>query len=271
MTDILTLAVALAAAGAASGFLAGVFGVGGGAILVPVIDQFLAFLGYNDDVRLHVALGTSLGIIIPTALRSFYAHKARGAVDMNLLKAWLIPIPLGAILATVVAAMISGEALRAIFAVIAFVVALRLLFRLDRVRLGEDVPKGLWTFVGGVIIGLVASLMGVGGGVMSNTFMTLYGRPIHQAVATSAGVGVLIAAPGAIGYALTGLQVPGLPPYSVGYVNLLGVVIMMPLTLLFAPLGVRVAHGASKRKLEVCFGLFLIVIAALFGYEIATD
>jgi uncharacterized membrane protein YfcA len=102
---------------------------------------------------------------------------------------------------------------------------------------------------------------------MSNTYMTLYGRPIHEAVATSAGAGVLIAIPGAIGYMIAGYGEPGLPPFSIGYVNLLGVAVMMPLTLLFAPLGVRIAHGASKRRLELAFGLFLVLVSAKFAID----
>ena len=265
MDDLVGLAVALAGAGAASGFLAGLFGVGGGAILVPVIDQFLAFLGYGEDIRLHVALGTSLGIIVPTALRSFSAHRARGAVDMGLLKSWLIPVPAGALVASVLAAAASGEALRGIFAVIAFAVALRLLFKFDRLRLGSDIPGGPAQALSGVLIGFVATLMGVGGGVLSNTFMTLYGRPIHQTIATSAGVGVLIAIPGTLGYMVGGYGHTDLPPFSIGFVNLLGVVVMMPLTFAFAPLGVRVAHGATKRQLEIAFGIFLVLIAAKFA------
>lgn len=267
MNEFVTLALALAGAGAASGLLAGLFGVGGGAILVPVIDQFLEFMGYDDDIRLHVALGTSLGIIIPTAIRSFTAHKARGAVDMALLKSWVIPIPVGAFLAAAAAAVMSGDALRLIFASIVLAVAVRLIFRLDRFRIGEKVPGGPVQAVSGVLIGFFATLMGVGGGVMSNTYMTLYGRPIHESVATSAGAGVLIAIPGAIGYMIAGFGVEGLPPYSIGYVNLLGVAVMMPLTLLFAPLGVRMAHGASKRQLEIAFGLFLTLISAKFAYD----
>jgi len=267
MNDLVTLGLALAGAGAASGLLAGLFGVGGGAILVPVIDQFLEFLGYNDDVRLHVALGTSLGIIIPTAIRSFLSHKARGAVNMPLLRSWIVPIPIGAALAAAAAAVISGEALRIIFATIAFMVAARTIFRLDRFRIGDVLPGGLVQSLSGVLIGFIATIMGVGGGVMSNTYMTLYNRPIHEAVATSAGAGVLIAIPGAIGYAIAGFGEPGLPPYSLGYVNLLGVAVMMPLTLLFAPLGVRIAHGASKRQLEVAFGLFMVAVATKFTLD----
>jgi len=116
-----------------------------------------------------------------------------------------------------------------------------------------------------VLIGFVATLMGVGGGVLSNTFMTLYGRPIHQAVATSAGVGVLIAIPATLGYMAGGYGHPDLPPFSIGFVNLLGIAVMMPLTFAFAPLGVRVAHGATKRQLEVAFGIFLVLIAAKFA------
>lgn len=268
MNDFIALAVALLAAGAASGLLAGLFGVGGGAVLVPTMDQALEFLGYSDEVRLHMALGTSLGVIIPTAIRSFASHRARGAVDMALLKSWAIPMPLGAFLAAGAAATMSGESLRIVFAVIAFLVALRFLFQLDRYRLGTEVPGGPVQAAVGAFIGFIATLMGVGGGVMSGIYMMLYGRPIHQAVATSAGAGILIAIPGAIGYMAAGFWAQGLPPLSIGYVSLPGVLLMMPLTLVFAPLGVRLAHGASKRQLELGFGIFLAAISIKFAYDV---
>ena len=264
MDDLLSLAVALAAAGAASGFLAGLFGVGGGAITVPVVDQFLAWLGYDADIRLHVALGTSLAVIVPTAWRSFASHRARGAVDLELLRSWLVAVPAGTLAASAVAGLVSGAALRLIFVTIAFLVAMKLVFRLDRVRLGDEIPHGPIRQGAGALIGFTAGLMGVGGGVMSNTFMTLYGRPIHNAVATSAGTGVLIAVPGMLGYMAAGFGTPGLPPWSVGYVNLPAVAIVTPLSLLVAPLGVRLAHGATKRQLEVAFGLFLLLVCLHF-------
>jgi uncharacterized membrane protein YfcA len=268
LAELASLALALVATGLVAGLLAGIFGVGGGAVTVPVMYQALGALGFSEAVTMHVALGSSLAIIIPTSIRSFQAHKARGAVDMAILKSWLIPMPLAVFAASFVAASVSGAGLRAIFAAIAFVIALRLLFNRQTWRLGDEVPDGAIRALVGGGVGFLSTLMGVGGGVLSNTFMTVYGRPIHQAVATASGVGVLIAVPGTLGYMAAGWGAPGLPPLSIGYVNLLGVAIVMPLSLLMAPLGVRIAHALSKRQLEVAFGIFLMLMSARFAYSL---
>ena len=262
--DLVFLALALVTAGAVAGVLAGLFGIGGGAILVPVLYQFLTMLGVSEAVSMHLSVGTSLGIIVPTSIRSFLSHSARGAVDMELLKSWLIPVPLGVMLGSLVAAYVSAGMLKAIFAVIATAVALRLLLGKDSWRLGKDIPGHPVRGLVGIVIGLLSTLMGIGGGVMNNTFMTLFGRPIHQAVATSSGTGVLISIPGVIGFALAGWGAADLPPFSVGYVNLMGVLLVIPVTILVAPLGVALAHNMSRQKLELAFGIFLMLVAARF-------
>nr|WP_186393861.1 MULTISPECIES: sulfite exporter TauE/SafE family protein [unclassified Pannonibacter] len=266
--ETLGLVAALVASGIIAGLMAGLFGIGGGAVLVPVFYQFLAIVGVDEAVRMHVAVATSLGIIVPTSLRSFFAHKARGAVDMELLKSWLIPLPLGVVAASLVAAHVSGQGLKGIFAVIAVAVSLRMFFNRDSWRLGSDIPGFPIRPLCGALIGFFSTLMGIGGGVMNNTFMTLYGRPIHQAVATSAGTGVLISIPGVIGMVWAGWGEPLLPQFSLGYVNLLGVAVIMPLTTLAAPYGVKLAHRMPKRALELAFGTFLMLVAIRFGISL---
>ncbi|WP_430514361.1 sulfite exporter TauE/SafE family protein [Pannonibacter phragmitetus] len=266
--ETLGLVAALIASGVVAGLMAGLFGIGGGAVLVPVLYQFLAILGVDESVRMHVAVATSLGIIVPTSLRSFFAHKARGAVDLELLKSWLIPLPLGVVAASLVAAHVSGQGLKGIFAVIAVVVSLRMFFNRDSWRLGNDIPGFPIRPLCGALIGFFSTLMGIGGGVMNNTFMTLYGRPIHQAVATSAGTGVLISIPGVIGMIWAGWGEPALPQFSLGYVNLLGVAVIMPLTTFAAPFGVKLAHRMPKRALELAFGTFLMLVAIRFGISL---
>ena len=266
--ETLGLVAALVASGIIAGLMAGLFGIGGGAVLVPVFYQFLAIVGVDEAVRMHVAVATSLGIIVPTSLRSFFAHKARGAVDMELLKSWLIPLPLGVVAASLVAAHVSGQGLKGIFAVIAVAVSLRMFFNRDSWRLGSDIPGFPIRPICGALIGFFSTLMGIGGGVMNNTFMTLYGRPIHQAVATSAGTGVLISIPGVIGMVWAGWGEPLLPQFSLGYVNLLGVAVIMPLTTLAAPYGVKLAHRMPKRALEHAFGTFLMLDAIRFGISV---
>lgn len=264
----LELAAAGVFAGVIAGVLAGLFGIGGGAILVPVFYQALGLLEVDDAVRMHLSIGTSLAIIVPTSIRSFLSHRKRGAVDMELLKSWLIPVPLGVVAASLIVAFVSSEALRGIFAVIAILLGLRMLFNQQSWQLGSDLPGNPWRPMVGAVIGLLSALMGIGGGVLNNTFMTLFGRPVHQAVATSAGVGVLISIPGLIGYIWAGWGEPGLPPFSTGFVNWIAVLLIIPITLMVAPLGVRLAHALNKRQLEVAFGLFMLLVAARFIYSL---
>lgn len=262
--EIAVFAAAAAVSGVISGLLAGIFGIGGGAVLVPVFYQFLTALGIDESVRMHLSVGTSLAIIIPTSIRSFTAHRARGVVDMDLLKSFLLPVPAGVVVASLVAASLSSGQLRAIFACIAVLVGLRLVFNRESWVVGREVPGNPWRAIVGFVIGLLSTLMGIGGGVMNNTFMTLYGRPIHQAVATSSGVGVLIAIPGAVGMIWAGWGNPLLPIASTGYVNWIAVALIIPVAILVTPLGVRISHWLSRRHLEIGFGLFCLFVAARF-------
>lgn len=264
LQDLLGFALAIAGAGVVSGLLAGVFGVGGGAILVPVFYQVLGLLHVDDSVRMHLSVGSSLAIIIPTSISSFTAHRRRGAVDTDLLKSLTLSVPVGVVLASIAAAFISSGGLRSVFAVITLLVGLRLLFNRESWRLGSVVPGGAVRSVIGVLIGFFSTLMGVGGGVMNNTFMTLYSRPLHQAVATSSGVGVMIAVPGTLGYIWAGWGNPLLPVFSTGYVNWIMVGLIIPMAITVTPFGVRLAHWLKKRQLEIGFGLFCLFVSARF-------
>lgn len=255
---------ALLIAATVAGFLAGLFGIGGGAVLVPVFYQMLTALGIDEALRMHLAVGTSLAIIVPTSLQSFRKHYAKGAVDTELLRSFMISVPLGVVCAAAITAFISGASLRVIFACIALVIALKLLLSRDDWTLGRDIPGNPFRGIVGWLIGFFSTFMGIGGGVMNNTFMTAYGRPMHQAVATSSGTGVLISIPGVIGYVIAGWGVGGMPPFTIGYVNLLAFALVIPITLIMAPFGVRAAHALTKRQLEVGFGLFLIAVAIRF-------
>jgi uncharacterized membrane protein YfcA len=268
-TGTLALAAATVVAGAVSGLLAGLFGVGGGAVIVPVLYQALAFLGVDEAVRMHVSVGTSIGVIVPTSIRSFLAHRQRGAVDMALLRSWLIPVPLGAVIAAIVAASISSAGLRTIFVVLSVVFGLRLIFASQTWQIGVKLPGEPLRGLVGVVIGFLSTLMGIGGGVLNNTFMTVFGRSMHQAVATSSGVGVLVSLPGVVGYVWAGWGNPLLPAFSAGFVNLFALALLIPVSILTAPIGVRLAHRLSRRVLEISFGLFLLAVAARFTLSLA--
>ncbi len=265
--DIIFFAILLLFTGSVAGFLAGLFGVGGGAVLVPVFFYAFGILGIDETVMMHISVGSSLAIIIPTSIRSFLAHIKHDAVDFDIVKKWIIAIPLGVFTASYIASIASGDILRLIFAIITLVVSLRLLLNRPGWIIGKEVPGGVWRIIVGYFIGLFSALMGIGGGVFNNTFMTLFGRPIHQAVATSAGVGVLIAIPGLFGYIAAGLGSPNLPAFSTGYIYWPAVLLVIPATLFFAPIGAKLAHKADKRQLEIAFGIFMLIVAMRFFYS----
>lgn len=268
-SELVPFLIALIIAGVVAGFLAGLFGIGGGAVLVPVFYQMLGALGVDDSVRMHLSVGTSLAIIVPTSIRSFRSHLKRGAVDTELLRSFVISVPAGVIVASIVTAYLSGAGLRVIFAVITVILGIKLLLARESWRIANDIPGNPLRSVAGFFIGFFSTFMGIGGGIFNNTFMTLYGRPMLQSVATSSGVGVLISVPGMLGYIWAGWgQGNLLPPMSVGYINLLMVAVIIPITLLVAPLGVRLAHTLSRRQLETGFGIFLLVVSARFFYSL---
>lgn len=266
--ELVLFALALSGAAVVAGVLAGLFGIGGGAILVPVFYQVFGLIGIDDAVRMHLSVGTSLAIIAPTSVRSFMAHKARGTVDLDLLRSWILPVPCGVIAASLIAASVSSSALRGIFAGISLLLGIRMLLNKQGWRLGADLPPNPVRAMVGALIGLLSGLMGIGGGVLNNTFMTLFGRPVHQAVSTSSGVGVLIAIPGLFGYIWAGWGAAGLPPFSTGYINWVMMAVVIPITLIVAPLGVRLAHALDKRQIEIGFGLFMLLVAARFIFSL---
>jgi uncharacterized membrane protein YfcA len=273
VTELIRLAVLLVAVGALSGFLAGLFGIGGGAILVPVFYECFGLVGVPLDVRMPLCVGTSLAIIIPTSIRSYRAHKARGAVDLKTLKAWWLPVLIGVIAGSVIARYAPERLFKIVFVVVAYSAAARLLLVREGWKFGDDMPQGPVMKIYGIGIGLLSTLMGIGGGLFSNLLMTFYGRTIHQAVGTSAALAVLISIPGALGYVYAGWPVAAhFPdvlalqvPFALGYVSLIGAVLVMPTTLLTAGLGVRVAHALSKRMLEVAFGSYLLIVGSRFA------
>lgn len=259
--DMLTLAATMAVTGAAGGVVAGMLGVGGGIVIVPVLDVVLAAIGVDADVRMHVAVATSLATIIPTAIASSRAHAAKGMVDHAQLRRWGMAIFLGAIAGVILASQVSGKALSAVFGVVALLVAIKMLLPLDGRHIAESIPGGAAGQGIPFAIGGVSSMMGIGGGTLSVPVMTLFNFPIHRAVGTAALFGLLISAPATIAFIVTGWNVEHLPPGNLGYVNLIGFAIIAPVSYVTAPWGARIAHALSKRALGVMFGLFLTAVA----------
>ena len=263
--ELAWLAVAVIAAGIVTGLLAGVFGIGGGAVIVPVLFEIFRLFGVPDAVRMQLCIGTSLAIILPTAWRSYRAHQARGLVVPEVMRAWALPAVAGVLLGSVIAAFAPAAIFKVAFVVIGGVIAGKLLFGRDSWRFADELP-GRPAMTGyGFAIGLGSSLMGISGGSLATMVLTLYGKPIHNAVATSAGIGVPISIAGTLGYAAAGLPHQALlPPLSIGFVSVIGLVAIAPLSSWVAPLGARVAHALPKRWLEIAFGLFVLLAALRF-------
>jgi uncharacterized membrane protein YfcA len=278
LSELIELAALLVMTGALAGFLAGIFGIGGGAVLVPVLYECFRLAGVPLEVRMPLCIGTSLAIIIPTSIRSWQAHHKHGSVDMEILLKWAVPVLIGVIAGSVIARYAPEKLFKYVFVGVAWSAAARLLLGKENWRLGDEMPKGLFMKAYGFFIGLLSTLMGIGGGLFSNLLMTFYGRPIHQAIGTSAGLAVLISIPGAIGYIYAGWpaaarfpEVAALQlPFAIGYISIIGALLVMPTSLLIAPLGVRVAHLLTKRKLEMAFGIYLLVVSSRFVVSLAT-
>jgi uncharacterized protein len=267
--ELLWLATAIAVAGVATGFFAGLFGVGGGAIIVPVLYEVFRILEVPEAVRMQLCVGTSLAIIVPTSISSYRTHQARGFVIPGIVRMWIGPVVAGVAAGALAAAYAPGAVFKIAFVLIAGLIAVKLLMNRASWMVSSTLP-GAWPMrVYGVLIGLSSSLMGVGGGSLSTMVLTLYGQPLHNAIATSAGLGVPITVAGAIGYALAGLPHQAqLPPLSIGFVSIIGVVLMAPIASLVAPFGARLSHRLPKRQLEVAFAIFLLAVAARFLFSL---
>ncbi len=267
LPTVIALALATMAAGFAAGVLAGFLGVGGGIILVPALFHAFGFAGVDEAVRMHMAVGTSLATIIPTSIRSLSKHHAKGAVDFALLRQWALPMIVGVLTGTLAAAWISGPVLTLIFVTLALGVGVQMILGREDWRLGDTLPGEPVRSGFAAGTGFFSALMGIGGGSFGVTLMTLYGWPIHRAIGTSSGLGLIISVPGAIGFVLTGLGTEGRAPLSLGYVNLVGLALVVPMTMLAVPIGVAAAHRLSRATLRRAFAVFLGIMAATMLVE----
>jgi uncharacterized membrane protein YfcA len=267
MVDLAVMAIAMLGTGVVGGILAGLLGVGGGIVIVPVLEIVLGILGVPVEVRMHVAVATSLAVIIPTSISSARAHHERQSVDLELVRRWAVFMLVGAVTGIVIASMVDGVVLSAVFGIVALAVAVKMALPLDERVLTPEVPKGLATGAIPLVIGAISTMMGIGGGTLSVPALTLMNTPIHRAVGTSALFGLLISIPGAIGFAIAGWGNELLPAGSLGFVNVIGFVLIAPVTVIAAPLGAKLAHALSRRNLSLLFGLFLLAVAARMLYR----
>ncbi len=262
--DFAVLLAALAGAGAASGFLAGLFGVGGGSIIVAVLYQAFTTASLADDIAMRMSLGTAFAIMVPTSATSFLGHLRRGSADRAIAQAWILPVVAGVCLGSLAASHLDSRPLKIIFVVLVLANALKLLTGWPAWRAATDTPSKLAIRLSGLVIGLLSSLIGIGGGVFGNMVLTAYGRSMHQAIGTTASLGAIISIAGTITFMALGFGVAGTPPGSIGYVSLVAFAVVAPLAAGIAPFGVRLAHAFSRQQLRIGFGLFLLAISARF-------
>jgi uncharacterized protein len=266
---LLLLAAGLLLTGLVAGTLAGLLGVGGGIVMVPVLYYMFDFLDIMDDeLIMHMAVGTSLAAMIPTSIRSALGHKAKGNVDEELFRCWLIPVGIGALIGILIAAFAKGPVLMTVFAIFASVSALHMGFGKDEWRIADELPGRAGQSLTGFAIACVSVMMGIGGGTFGVPLLTLFGYPIHRAVGTAAAVGVIIAIVGGLGFILSGLNVDGRPPFSLGYASLIGVALIIPATILSAPWGVSLANVLSRFWLRRAFALFLGITGLRMIYSL---
>lgn len=246
--------------GVVSGVAAGLLGIGGGAIIVPALSNALLLLGYDADVVQHVAVGTSLAIIIPTGIMSARAHYKRGALDLKVLRLWTPFIVAGTFIGGLMAGLFSGDVLRIVFAVMAFVIAANIVFAFQTRLMGHLNGSAPTHRASAFVVGYISSLMGIGGGSLTVPTLVAFGATMHSAVGTSAAIGVAIAMSGTLGFVISGWSATGLPPLSLGYINLVALVLVAVLAALFAPLGAALAHRLDQKTLKYIFAVFLVVV-----------
>jgi uncharacterized membrane protein YfcA len=266
--DWLIPLLGLLVAGLAAGFAGGVFGIGGGFVVVPALLLMLPLLGGEQNQYAHVAIGTSAATIIITSIRSVLSHHKRGSVDFEILKTWAPWVVLGDGIGVLLASHVDGRVLTLVFASGVLLMSINFLVpRLGNRVISDQMPMGVARVAIAGGLGTFSSLLGIGGGTIAIMVMTLCGRSIHRAVGTASGIGTLIAIPSAIGFALIGLHEPGLPWGSLGFVNLPATLAIASMSMLTAPLGVAAAHALQPAMLKRVFGIYLIVIALVMFHN----
>ena len=265
--DLIFSIFLLISTGLFAGFIAGLFGIGGGVVVVPVLYYIFTLAEIDESIRMHLSIGTSLANIVPISIISAFNHAKRKSVDFNILKFIFLSVVLGVILGSVVISYLEASNLILIYSILLMIVAMQFFFWKDKWRLAIEFPKNIHGHAYGSTIGFLATLIGVGGGAMSIPILKLYNFEIHKAIGTAAGIGTIITIPGTIGFILAGMSNEVSLPWSLGYVSLVGLLMITPLTMIGAPVGVRFAHYLSKGKLNFIFGLFLLIMSLRFLIE----
>lgn len=268
-SELALLAAALLGAGFASGLLAGLFGVGGGSIVVAALYHAFTFADVPEELRMQMSFGTAFAIMVPTSAVSFLGHLRRGSADRRVARGWIAPVTAGVCLGSLMASRMSSVSLQVVFVVLVVLNAVKLLSGWPAWRSLRESPSVPALRTSGFVIGLLSALIGIGGGVFGNFFLTAYGHTIRRAIGTTASLGAIISLAGTLNYAVLGLDVPRTPPGTIGFVSVLAFLIVAPVAAATAPLGVRLAHRFTMRQLRLAFSLFLLAIAARFVFVIS--
>ena len=261
LMTVLPFVLTVLAIGAVAGVLAGLLGVGGGIVLVPAFFYAFQALGYGGPYLMQLCVATSLATIIVTSLRSLQSHNKKGAVDWEILKTWAPGIVLGAVIGTFTAAKLPSTALQVVFGAAGLAVGLYMAFAKGSWRLAEAMPTGILRAILSPALGFLSVLMGIGGGTFGVPLMSLFDKAIHQAVATAAGFGVIIAVPSVLGFLFLTLPAEATPPLTIGAINLVAFVLTISMTMITTPFGVKLAHAMDAAPLKRVFGLFLTLVA----------
>lgn len=253
--------VAVVFAGLFGGLISGLLGVGGGIVIVPVLYHILSVLEVEQSIRMQVAVATSLATIVFTSLASLRSHRKRDAIDVDLLRSWSLPIFFGVVAGSLLGGSVNGLLLTGVFGTVAVAVAIRMIMRTESSKTTNGFPNRATKVISGLAVGFLSALMGIGGGTLSVPLLTTFGYDIRRAVGTASAIGFVISIPGTLGYVATGWRVPGLPPYSIGFVNWAAALSLIPLTMAMAPVGAKLAHSIPRRALQICFAVFLLATA----------
>lgn len=268
--QVVQLLSVLLVAGLIAGFVAGLFGIGGGFVVVPALLLVFEFFGVAPDITTHTAIGSSLATIIITSARSLQAHTRHGAVDYKVLRDWTPWLMLGAFFGVLMAGFMDGQSMKWIFSGGVFLMGLHFIWPVLQPKepVARDMPSGLGRASIATFLGGFSALLGIGGGTIAVLVMTACGRSIHQAVATAAGFGIVIAIPGTLGFAILGLVGQQTLPFgSFGYINLLAVAAISAMSFITAPLGAQLAHRLNGPVLKKVFGVYLVATSAIVLYN----
>ena len=268
INEIINLLFVLSLAASVAGFMAGLLGVGGGIIIVPALYYAFTVLDFDIATRMHLSVGTSLAIIIPTSIISTKTHMEYDAVDFKLIKSFGIFILFGVIGGTFLAVNLKTPAFVLFFSIMAFIVGLFFIFFREQLLKNPKMISDSVKNISGIIIGFISVLLGIGGGSLMVPFMRTFGYDIRRSIGTAAGVGFLIAVFGTITMITGGKIVDNInTPYSLGYVNLLGFLVFVPVTMIMARVGAKAVYKIDKNILSKIFGIFLIFVSIRSFFE----